>query len=544
MTFVLESALRISVVLVISLVAAGLMRHRSAAVRHWILAVGLIAAAAMPALQVVAPRWPMPRPAIRALVSDTVPSVTPAGAPWAAATRAIQTIAVARPRVAVAGVAVSIWIAGVMAGLALLLAGFARLTWIASRCGPVLDRRWTIPARRIAAHFGVRREVVILQSVNERLLVTWGLRTPRIILPDGADEWSDERIRIVLCHEMSHVRRADWLLQMLGGLLRAIYWFNPLVWIACHWLRHESEHACDDDVLNLGMAGPDYATELLNIARTLRRPAWSPAPGMARPSSLQRRVRVMLNTTIDRSPLSGAARVVIAAAALSVALIAAGSGTAAQVVGSAFSGSFVDALHNAIPNVTVTLTNAQTGEKYTVRSGAEGRYTFDAIPDGDYRGVVTAVGFTETHPFFRIKDGRSTQPAEIPLPLASIEESVTVTSTATQQAVTPAATQAAAAARAQAFRQRDPDAAIIPPVKTRDVRPLYPPNRTDEEATVFLEGLIDSNGLMKGLQVLQPANADFARAAMDAVNGWQFEATRLHGVPVDTSIRVTVRFVR
>jgi len=252
----------------------------------------------------------------------------------------------------------------------------------------------------------------------------------------------------------------------------------------------------------------------------------------------------MLNTTIDRSPLSSAARVVIAAAALLVAIVTAGSGAAAQVVGSAFSGSFVDALHNAIPNVTLTLTNAQTGEKYTVRSGSDGRYTFDAIPDGDYRGVVTATGFTETHPFFRIKDGRSTQPAEIPLPLGSIEETITVTSNTTQLAVTPPATQAFATSRAQAFRQRDPNAAIIPPLKTRDVRPVYPQNQADEQATVFLEGLIDSNGFMKGLQVLQPANADFARAAMDAVNEWQFEPTRLHGVPVDTSIRVTVRFVR
>jgi TonB family protein len=49
---------------------------------------------------------------------------------------------------------------------------------------------------------------------------------------------------------------------------------------------------------------------------------------------------------------------------------------------------------------------------------------------------------------------------------------------------------------------------------------------------------------MKGLQVLEPADSDFARAAMDAVNQWQFEPTRLHGVPVDTAIRITVGFTR
>ena len=72
-----------------------------------------------------------------------------------------------------------------------------------------------------------------------------------------------------------------------------------------------------------------------------------------------------------------------------------------------------------------------------------------------------------------------------------------------------------------------------------------PPNSiTSDETTIFLEGLIDTNGQMKGLQVLQPADPDFARAAMDAVNQWQFEPTLLHGVPVDTAIRITVGFTR
>jgi protein TonB len=129
----------------------------------------------------------------------------------------------------------------------------------------------------------------------------------------------------------------------------------------------------------------------------------------------------------------------------------------------------------------------------------------------------------------------------IPLPLGSIEETITVSSRPANPPAAPGARDEQA--RVQAFRQRDPNARISPPVKLRDVRPIYPPNRTDEDATIFLEGILDSNGLMKGMQVMQPANGDFARAAMDAINGWQFEPTRLHGVPVDTSIRVTVRFV-
>jgi TonB family protein len=542
MNVIAESALRVSIVILLSLTAAAVMRRRSAALRHWILASGVVVAMAMPALQVIAPRWDMPHQRISTAVTNAVPIVSEIVAPGLNATDSPQTPM--GGRTSIAAIVAVVWTAGLVAAVVLLVAGVARLAWIAAHARPLVDERWGAPVREIASGLDLRREVTILQSTHERLLVTWGFCSPRIILPIGAEEWSDERIRVVLCHELSHVRRGDWVLQIVAGVVRAIYWFNPLIWIACRWLRHESERACDDDVLNLGMRGPDYATELLNIARTLRRPVWNPAPAMARPSSLQRRVRAMLNTTIDRRPVSGRSRSAIAATALSVSVVIAGSGAAAQI-GSALSGSIVDALNNAIPNVTMTLRNTASGERYTVTSDADGRFTFDALPDGDYQGEINAPGFNTTHPFFRIKDGKSNQPTVIPLPLGSIEESVTVTSNTPPPSVAspPARARAGVDALRSRVARRDPNAAIWPPLKTQDVRPLYPQNRTDEEATVFLNGIIDTNGLMKGLQVLQPVNEDFARAAFDAVNAWRFEPTRLHGVPVDTSIHVTVRFV-
>jgi TonB family protein len=541
----LESAARVSAVILVSLAVAALLRNRSAALRHWILAAGLITAIAMPALQSVAPRWGMPRTPVGTLVGSTI-AAAPASAdqPLAVVTRAVENVTSANAPLSMAWLAASVWVAGLLIGFALLCAGFARLAWVASRCEPVIDRRWTTAARDVAGQFDLRRDVALLRSTHDSLLVTWGHWSPKIILPADALDWSDDRIRIVLGHELSHARRGDWLLQVIGGLLRAVYWFNPLVWIACHWLRHESERACDDDVLSLGMAGHDYATELLDIARALKRPTWSPAPGMARSSSLQRRVRAMLNANIDRSPLSAALRTAIAVAALSVALIVAGSSAAAQAVGAAFSGSFVDALNNAIPNVTMTLKNTATGEEYTVRSDAEGRFTLDTLPDGDYRGEVNAAGFTSIHPFFRIKAGTSVIGNVIPLPLGTIEENITVRDSPPTEPQGEIRTELQALERLRAYRARALTAPLTPPIKIRDVRPLFPPSRSGSEGTVFLAAIIDTNGYVKTVQVMQPADAEFGRAAMDAVNEWQFEPTRLHGVAVDTSMHVTVRFVR
>ncbi len=102
--------------------------------------------------------------------------------------------------------------------------------------------------------------MTLLESTHPSLLVTWGLARPKVILPAAAAAWTDERARVVLSHELAHIRRGDWIVQLSAELLRAFYWFNPLLWIACRRLRLESEHACDDEVMSRGVEGTDYAT--------------------------------------------------------------------------------------------------------------------------------------------------------------------------------------------------------------------------------------------------------------------------------------------
>ena len=121
---------------------------------------------------------------------------------------------------------------------------------------------WRDVADDVARQYGLRTPVVLLQSDHPTLLVTWGLLRPKIILPAAAREWAADRMRVVLCHELAHIRRGDWAAQMTAELLRSIYWFNPLMWIASTRLRRESEQACDDEVLNLGIDGPEYAGHL------------------------------------------------------------------------------------------------------------------------------------------------------------------------------------------------------------------------------------------------------------------------------------------
>jgi hypothetical protein len=92
---------------------------------------------------------------------------------------------------------------------------------------------------------------------------------PAVLMPTGAADWPAGRQRVVLLHELAHVRRRDCQVQLVAHLALALHWFNPLAWWAVRRLRIEREHACDDHVLRSGARASDYADHLLQIARGL-----------------------------------------------------------------------------------------------------------------------------------------------------------------------------------------------------------------------------------------------------------------------------------
>jgi len=161
--------------------------------------------------------------------------------------------------------------------------------------------------------------------------VTWGVLRPRVILPAGSVEWPEVRARVVLRHELAHVRRGDWIMQMIAQTLRIVYWFNPVVWIACRRLRLESECACDDSVLSDDIKGHEYAEHLLDLARALNKPgqSWSAALTMSRPSTIERRFAAMLNPGLNRYPLTrfGMLSMVLIGLSVTFALSAASTAT-------------------------------------------------------------------------------------------------------------------------------------------------------------------------------------------------------------------------
>ena len=147
----------------------------------------------------------------------------------------------------------------------------------------------------------VRRPVQLWRSARAATPMTWGLRARHIVLPMESKEWSDERLALVIEHEVAHVVRGDTVMLAIARLAVALHWFNPLAWAAERRLRAEAERAADDLVLEAGARASAYASHLVEIAASLRsRPALSGAAFMADRKGFEGRVLAILDGGMRR----------------------------------------------------------------------------------------------------------------------------------------------------------------------------------------------------------------------------------------------------
>ncbi len=158
----------------------------------------------------------------------------------------------------------------------------------------------------LGASLGITRDVRVVTWDGPAMPMTWGALRPVVLVPEAAREWSAERRREVLLHELAHVRRGDWAARLIAALVCALHWFNPLAWLAARSMRDEQELACDDAVLAGGASASTYASNLLEVARSLRSPARglrTATVAMARPSQLTGRLLKILDEHRAPGPL-------------------------------------------------------------------------------------------------------------------------------------------------------------------------------------------------------------------------------------------------
>ncbi|MEE9127082.1 MAG: M56 family metallopeptidase, partial [Planctomycetota bacterium] len=343
--FLVDLTTRATVLLLAALILTLLMRRATAALRHatWALALGGILA--LPFLVFLLPRWPLP------VLSRGVSPVTEVVGPVNGTPSAIPPVAVPatrkphassgratpsargpeKPRKHERGdasaltgpapgqprpgfwspVLLGLWVLGGLLFAIRLLRGLGGAAGLVRRARVPKDASCQQILAEVGTATGLRRPVSLRLSSEIPGPLTWGLLHPVVLLPVDVQEWSLAKRRTVLIHELSHVRRMDCAVQLLGCVAMVLYWFHPLVWLAKRRLHLEQERACDDAVVALGCRPSDYAGHLMEVSRSFR-PAQLPAPvatAVATPSELMARMTYLLDNGRVRGGLSRFARV-------------------------------------------------------------------------------------------------------------------------------------------------------------------------------------------------------------------------------------------
>ncbi len=160
------------------------------------------------------------------------------------------------------------WLAGVLALASRQVVGRLGLRRLAS-LAKGNDRLQNL-ALRLSRGFRIRRKISVLLSPGCTMPFTFREQRPVIVLPAGADRWPAQRARSVLIHELAHIRRRDALTQSAVYCLCLLFWFIPRLWLAYGALRREAECCCDQQVINRGIRGPEYARQIVDLARRSR----------------------------------------------------------------------------------------------------------------------------------------------------------------------------------------------------------------------------------------------------------------------------------
>src|SRR6266705_1171019 len=188
--------------------------------------------------------------------------------------------------------AVLVWFGGVVA-LSLRLASGWLVTRQLGRVGTssVPDACREAVAR-LAARLRIRRPLRVLESAVVQVPAVIGWLRPMILLPASAlTGLTPLQLDALLAHELAHVRRYDYLLNLIQSVIETLLFYHPAVWWVSQQVREEREHCCDDLAVAVCGDAHFYATALLGMERLRVTPPAFALAATGRGGALMGRIR-------------------------------------------------------------------------------------------------------------------------------------------------------------------------------------------------------------------------------------------------------------
>ncbi|HET9225542.1 MAG TPA: M56 family metallopeptidase, partial [Thermoanaerobaculia bacterium] len=232
-----------------TLVAAGLaaglalMKGRSASARY-ALAVGALA---VMVVLPVATAFQGHEPAVaidQKTPSPALPRFAGEGAPSAPAPTATDFRETVRPWMSSL---LGVWLTGVSLLTVWHLAGWVQTRRMTRRGTRPVEEQWELALVRLRRRLGIENAVSLLESDSVPVPAVIGWLRPVILVPASAFAGlTPQQLEAILAHELAHVRRNDYLINLLQAVAETLLFYHPAVWWVSSQVRQERESCCDD----------------------------------------------------------------------------------------------------------------------------------------------------------------------------------------------------------------------------------------------------------------------------------------------------------
>jgi beta-lactamase regulating signal transducer with metallopeptidase domain len=176
---------------------------------------------------------------------------------------------------------VQIWLIGFTFLAIRLAGGLWFLNRLRSNSNPISFDGLSLEA--LSARLGIDKKVEALLSSEIKLPITFGWIKPVILLPAGyINQLTTVEVEAILLHELSHIRRYDWVLNLLQAVVEAVFYFHPMLWWISSTVRMERERCCDElAVARIDGGRMQYVRSLLKVQQLSQETPGSTDPVLA-----------------------------------------------------------------------------------------------------------------------------------------------------------------------------------------------------------------------------------------------------------------------
>ena len=218
------------------------------------------------------------------------------------------------------------WLIGISLFALRMLGGFYWLYNLKSRASIIQDSVWLNKLQALGEKLSLKTSVVLKESARVSSPVVMGYVRPMIIFPMGLIQGlPTDQVEAILLHELAHIKRHDYLLNLVVSLLQVVFFYHPAYWWLQHQLDQEREFSCDDLVLSQSTS-PISLIKALTAVREFQVTAYNPSLGFAsRKNQLLKRVERIMNKKSNTHWTGGL--VSVAVLLLSFSLMSYQSGT-------------------------------------------------------------------------------------------------------------------------------------------------------------------------------------------------------------------------